>query len=68
MFYRFSLETDVKLGEIAELCPNFVTGADLYSISANAWFTAVRKTITNIEAGILRKLYIYFFVLVIVYF
>lgn len=43
---------DVKLDKIAGLLPTNVTGADLYAVCSNAWFSAVRKTIVDIEKGL----------------
>lgn len=48
-FFRFTLDKDVNLERIAGLLPPNVTGADLYAVCSNAWFSAVRKTIKEIE-------------------
>ncbi|GLV42680.1 Peroxin 6 [Carabus blaptoides fortunei] len=48
---KFTRASDVNLDQVATVCPPHVTGADLYSVCANAWFTAVRRTIENIENG-----------------
>ncbi|KAK6623404.1 hypothetical protein RUM43_009256 [Polyplax serrata] len=49
--FRFSLGNDVDLEKVAEALPTDVSGADLYSVSSNAWFSAARKAVGVIENG-----------------
>lgn len=48
---KFTVSSDVNLDKVATMCPPHVTGADLYSVCASAWFMAVRRTIEHIENG-----------------
>lgn len=50
----------MNLEEIAELVPDNVTGADLYSLCSNAWFSALRKSVSLVEAGVLKEIFQFF--------
>ena len=46
---RFKLSQDVDLEEVAKLCPTNLTGADLYSLCADAMMDSLRKQIHILE-------------------
>lgn len=56
IFFRFYLDKELTVKQIAELLQEDMTGADLYSICSNAWLSAVRRTILGITKGKLKIL------------
>ena len=51
MPHRFKLEKDLDLMNVAEKCPNNLTGADLYALCADAMLNCMRRKITALETG-----------------
>lgn len=51
IFCRFQFDDDVKLDEVVQLCPDNITGADFYGMCSNAWMSAARRLIAQIEKG-----------------
>jgi len=47
---KFTLTVGTDLGEIVQSCPNNLTGADFYALSADAYSIATQRLIEQIEA------------------
>uniref|UniRef100_A0A803JR67 Peroxisomal ATPase PEX6 n=1 Tax=Xenopus tropicalis TaxID=8364 RepID=A0A803JR67_XENTR len=48
---KFSLDPSVDLSAVIERCPRAVTGADLYSLCADAMMGAVKERVQQLEDG-----------------
>jgi peroxin-6 len=48
---RFQLAPDVQLSELARVCPQRYTGADLYALCADAWMRAVKRRLALGDAA-----------------
>ncbi|XP_063233830.1 peroxisomal ATPase PEX6 [Bacillus rossius redtenbacheri] len=48
---KFALDKDVDLGQVAEMLPRHLTGADIYSVCSNAWLSAVGRRIAASQSG-----------------
>ncbi|XP_073526287.1 uncharacterized protein [Phyllobates terribilis] len=48
---KFKLHEDVSLYSIAERCPPNFTGADLYALCADAWFTAAKRKVSSLGSS-----------------
>lgn len=44
---KFTLQNNQVLEQVVDQLPDNVTGADLYSVSSNAWLNAVREVLTK---------------------
>uniref|UniRef100_A0A7N0VKP7 ATPase AAA-type core domain-containing protein n=1 Tax=Kalanchoe fedtschenkoi TaxID=63787 RepID=A0A7N0VKP7_KALFE len=48
---KFKLHEDVSLYSIASKCPPNFTGADMYALCADAWFTAAKRTVSKLQTN-----------------
>jgi len=48
---KFSMDSDVNLGEIAGKCPPRLTGADLYALCSDAWMVALKRKVSGGGSG-----------------
>ncbi|CAM8928099.1 unnamed protein product [Rhodiola kirilowii] len=46
---KFKLHEDVSLYSVAMKCPPNFTGADMYALCADAWFTAAKRKVSKLE-------------------
>ncbi|KAH7425798.1 hypothetical protein KP509_11G072000 [Ceratopteris richardii] len=56
---KFQLDKDVRIEDVARICPVTFTGADMYALCADAWMLAVKRQVsmqdTNQDADIVVK-------------
>lgn len=66
---KFKLHRDVSLYSIAKKCPPTFTGADMYALCADAWFSAAKRKVSlvNTRAGCLNLIELNLLVQVIRY-
>lgn len=48
---RFCLHPDLRLEDVAALCPTNLTGADFYALCSDAMLQSVKRKIELLEQG-----------------
>lgn len=49
---KFSLDSNINLLKIAELCPFNYTGADFYALCTDAMMNAIKRTVDSVDSSI----------------
>ena len=52
---KFTLDSNLSLSQLEQLCPRQLTGADFYSLCSSAMMNAIGRTITLIESDLIKE-------------